>query len=137
MKKIWEIIVILILFEMVLNPVTSAVDNESDSKFEESNQPCLEVEFKGSSIIITNCGEEPVNNVEVHVWFEGLVFINKDITGTIATIMPGESYTFSWGLVFGIGPVIIHVEVTCNGLSEPVTAQAAGFMLGPLLLGLG
>jgi len=138
MKKVWVIGIILILFGLVFTPVISASNNnsESSSKVGRNYQPLLIVEFKGSSIVIKNIGDEPANNVVVHVWFDGLIFVNKDITGFIDTIGSGESYTFSWGFVFGIGPVTIHVEVTYDGMLEPATAQATGFMLGSLILGL-
>lgn len=137
MKKILVIGIILVLSGMISTPIISASNNpESGSKVERNYQPLLTVEFKGSSIVITNIGDKPANNVAVQVSFEGLIFIGKDSTNSIGTIMPGEEYTSALGFVFGIGPVTIHVEVTYDDMLEPATAQATGFMLGPLLLGL-
>jgi len=133
MKKILVVGLVLILFGMISIPSISAAERDAETPSDKKpcNQPLLIIEIDGFSVTITNIGNESAFNIEVHMWFEGMVFVGSAFTSTKESLGPGESMTVGPGLVFGFGPVIFHVEVTYDGMIEPVTASVKGFMLGP------
>ena len=124
--------VIFVLFGILFTPIVSAANNSLESNFvsEANTQPLLEVIIEGFSVTITNIGNETAYNIQVHMWFEGLVFVGSDKSAHKDSLAPGESMTVGPGLIFGIGPAIFHVEVTYDGMIEPATDEARGFLLG-------
>lgn len=83
----------------------------------------------GAKATVANVGTADAENVEWSITFDGPVFIGKENSGTV-TIPAGEEAMIKSGLVFGIGPATITVEV--GGTSR----TASCFVLGPLILGV-
>ncbi len=83
----------------------------------------------GVSATIKNIGGAAGKSIPWSIKFDGLVFLNKEKSGTV-DIAPGEEKTISTGFALGIGPVTVTVTAGSD------TATAKGFMLGPLVLGL-
>jgi hypothetical protein len=83
----------------------------------------------GVTATITNTGTGDANGVPWSIDISGLVFLGQHNEGTI-DLPAGSETSISSGLVFGIGPVTITVDV--SGIKE----TASGFVLGPLVLGV-
>ena len=84
----------------------------------------------GVKATVSNTGTATAENVPWSIDVTGgLVLVGKHAEGTISSLGAGESTTIS-DFLLGIGKVTVTVKA--GGAS----AQASGFLLGPLLLGL-
>jgi len=83
----------------------------------------------GLKVTIANTGTADAENINLNITLDGMVFFGKDKSETIT--VPANSEVTIKTLVFGIGPVSITVEV------EGASKTASGFLLGPLVLGVG
>ncbi len=79
-----------------------------------------------------NSGDAEAMNVHWKITLKGFLFIGKEKTGTFAEMTPGSSQIVSTGLIFGIGPVAVTVNVTADELL-PVEKQVSAFVLGPFV----
>jgi hypothetical protein len=98
--------------------------------------PIIEIEdvnggFRTSSII-TNTGIGTAYDVEWSIDLDGgFLLAGRHSEGVIEELAGGESKTVSQKSLFGIGSVAITVN------ADDVTESASGFVLGPLVLGVG
>ncbi|MDD5778642.1 MAG: hypothetical protein PHU95_04265 [Candidatus Thermoplasmatota archaeon] len=104
-----------------------------DVYYESLPAPIIDVEMTGGfgvSATVSNSGMVEAEGLDWSISLSGLVFMGKETTGTIDVLAPGEEVSISSGLVFGLGPTTVTVDVGGS------TKTASGFILGPLVLGL-
>ncbi len=112
---------------------TDTRDGNPDVYFDTFPAPIINIEISGLfgvKATVSNTGSIAAENVPWSIKLSGFVPIGSTKEGTISSLEPGQSTTIKTGLVFGIGPTDITVNV------GGTTATAHGFVLGPLVLGV-
>ena len=151
MRKSLIIGIILVLLTITSFPVAPVASNNSESLSSPINQPEFLIQIvvfsSGFStnvcINITNIGDEAATNVECKIYFQGKVFIGKDlwIEDPIKPLLePNETWTVygSSELTLGIGPVKLIAEIIADNIETPIKITLIkGFMLGVLIFGIG
>lgn len=84
----------------------------------------------GLKATISNDGAVAAENMAWSIDLSGLVFLGKHTEGTIASLEPGATTTVGPGLIMGLGPTTITVNV------GGTVKTAEGMVLGPFILGL-
>ncbi|MBU0498076.1 MAG: hypothetical protein KKC68_09355, partial [Candidatus Thermoplasmatota archaeon] len=85
----------------------------------------------GVSAEIKNVGDGDATDVNWSIILDGgLIILGKETSGTISSILAGESITVKSGLVFGIGKPTITVT------ADDATVETSAFVLLFLVLGL-
>ncbi|MBE3137911.1 MAG: PKD domain-containing protein [Thermoplasmata archaeon] len=79
---------------------------------------------------IKNTGTINATQINWTISLQGLVLFGQKKVGTILTIIPGDSFDISTGLVFGFGTV----DITVTAADAEKTATA--FLLGPFILNI-
>ena len=82
----------------------------------------------GCSITITNIADSQMTSVPWTISFNGSVFFGQEKSGTISSLLPGETAKIRSGFMFGIGRATIIVKV------EQAVAGAKCFVIGPFIL---
>ena len=79
---------------------------------------------------IINGGTIEINDIDWSISVSGgiLGLINKEITGSIATLEPGASELISISPIIGLGPIEIIVTVNAEGMDE-IEKTADGFVI--------
>jgi len=143
LKKGFALIVIVLFIGVSSIPLigSKSVEKSSMPTFDEiddtSGCDCelgceLEIELifgrYGITMIIKNIGDSDCTNVKWSITFDGgIILLDKETTGIIICIPPGENATVSSGLIIGFGRTIITVSVECAEVPS-VTKEIEAFI---------
>jgi len=98
------------------------------------SEPSIKIDIKrgnGLSFIITNNGDNDINNLEWNLKLEGFLLTGSSYSEGVIDALPANSQTTihtTTGLFFGIGPSYIRLNI--DGICKTIYC----YMIGPFLL---
>lgn len=100
-------------------------------------KPFIEItEVSGGFGLHANLRNTGVINATAVQWTissQGLVFIGKEKTGAVDTIVPGSFSPIQTGFILGFGPVNATITATAEGI-QPAHKQVSAFLFGPFVM---